>query len=106
MLKLLLAGALGSDAEVKEVGNNKAVNFDVAIHKDYKNSKGEKVEKTEWVHAVLWKGKDQSTKIADYLKKGKRVILEGEPGVDAYLSKTNEPKAALTINVKNVEFIA
>lgn len=106
MIKILVSGVLGNDAEIKEFGKRKAVNFSVAVHKDYKNSKGEKVEKTDWMNAVIWKNADQSIKVAEFLKKGKRVFIEGEPGVDAYLSKEGEAKGALTINVKNLEFIS
>ena len=56
MLKLILNGIVGKDAEVKEVGQRKAINFDVAVSMDYKNSNGEKVERTEWVRAVMWRG--------------------------------------------------
>ena len=48
MLKVILNGALGNDATVKDVGNKKAINFDVAVSMDYKDSSGNKVEKTEW----------------------------------------------------------
>ncbi len=101
----MLTGTLGADAEVKEVANHKVVNFRIAVHKDYKNAQGEKVEKTEWLQANLWKNKDQSTKVAEYLKKGKKVYVEGEPGIDSYLSKEGEAKGALTISVKTIEFV-
>ena len=47
MLKLILTGALGQDAEIKEIGNSKLVVFSVAVSMDYKDSSGNKVEKTE-----------------------------------------------------------
>ena len=49
MIKLMLTGALGNDCEVREVGSKKAINFNVAVHHDYKDQDGNKVEKTDWV---------------------------------------------------------
>lgn len=105
MLKLFLSGILGNDAEVKEVNDGKLIKFSVAINKDYKNSEGVKVEKTDWIQALMWRNGKQSSKVSEFLKKGKRVILEGDPGVDSYLSKEGEAKGQLTITVKNLELV-
>ena len=40
MFKIMLTGALGNDCEVHEVGNRKAINFNVAVHQDYKDPNG------------------------------------------------------------------
>lgn len=105
MLKLILNGTVGKDAEVKDVGNRKAINFDVAVSMDYKNANGEKVERTEWVRAVLWKSDRQSTKIADFLKKGQKVLIEGIPGSEGYQSKDGHVKSTLHVNVKDLELL-
>jgi single-strand DNA-binding protein len=105
MLKLILNGALGHDADVKTVGNRKAINFSVAVSMDYKDSNGVKVEKTEWVKATLWKNEDQSTKIADYLKKGQKVLIEGVPSSDAFKNKEGEAQAQLHVTVKELELM-
>jgi single-strand DNA-binding protein len=105
MLKLILNGTVGKDAEVKDVGNRKAINFDVAVSMDYKNANGEKVERTEWIRAVLWKNDRQSTKIADFLKKGQKVLIEGIPGSEGYQSKDGHVKSTLHVNVKDLELL-
>ena len=79
MLKMILNGNLADDAEVKQVGNRTAINFRVAVAMDYFDSEGKKIERTEWIKAVLWKYENQSTKVSEYLKKGKRVLIEGIP---------------------------
>ncbi len=105
MLKLILNGIVGKDAEVKNVGQRKAINFDVAVSMDYKNSKGEKVERTEWVRAVMWKSDKQSTKVSEFLKKGQKVLIEGTPGSEGYQSKDGTVKSALQVNVKDLELL-
>lgn len=105
MFRLQLIGVLGSDAEVREVGKRKAINFNVAVNQDYKDANGNKVEKTEWVHAVIWKSEKQNVKIAEYLKKAKKVLLEGEPSVDAFINKDGNPSSSLNLIVKEIEFL-
>lgn len=105
MMKLILSGALGNDADVKQVGNNKAINFSIAVSMDYKNSDGQKVEKTEWVKAVIWKSDKQSTGISEYLKKGKRVLVEGIPSSESFKNKDGEIHNQLHINVKEIELL-
>jgi single-strand DNA-binding protein len=105
MIKIMLTGALGNDCEVREVGENKAIKFNVAVNQDYKDGEGNKVEKTEWVKAVLWKSGKQSTKISDYLKKGQKVYIEGIPTSEGFEAKDGSVKSALTVNVKDIELI-
>lgn len=105
MLKISLNGVLGGDAEVREVGKQKAINFNVAVHKEYKNGSGEKVEKTEWVKAVMWRSSERSTKIAEYLKKGTKVLIDGEPSAEAFIGKDDKAIGSLSVNVKELEFL-
>jgi single-strand DNA-binding protein len=105
MIKLMLTGALGSDCEVREVGNKKAINFNVAVHHDYKDHDGNKVEKTDWVKAVMWRNEGQSTKITDFLKKGQKVYLEGMPSSEGYEVKEGGVKSSLVVNVKEIELL-
>ncbi len=102
----MLSGNIGNDATVKEVGDRKAINFSIAVSKDYKKQNGEKVEKTEWVKAVIWKAKDADTKIADYLKKGTKILVEGQPFSTGYQSKAGDIQSALHVNVKEFEFLS
>ncbi|TRX66491.1 single-stranded DNA-binding protein [Carboxylicivirga sp. M1479] len=105
MLKLILNGTLGKDAEIRDVGNRKAINFDVAVSMDYKNANGEKVERTEWIRSVLWRSDKQSTKIAEFLKKGQKILLEGTPSSEGYQSKDGTIKSVIHVNVKELELI-
>jgi len=103
MFKLILSGVLGNDADVKEVGNSKVVNFNVAVSMDHKDKDGNKIEKTEWVRASLWR--DQNSKIGDYLKKGKKILIEGIPEAEAYKNKDGEIRSSLSVRVKDLEFV-
>ena len=105
MYRLQLIGVLGNDAEVREVGNRKVISFNVAIKMDYKDSSGTSVKKTEWVNAAFWNGSSQSTKVADFLKKGKRVLIEGRPGIDTYVNKEGVTTSSLTVTIDDLELL-
>ncbi|MGV8826961.1 MAG: single-stranded DNA-binding protein [Breznakibacter sp.] len=101
MYKIILTGNLGQDAEIKEVGSKKAINLRVAVSLDHGK---EGAENTEWVRAVIWKSEGQSLKVAEYLKKGKHVMIEGVPSAETYKSKEGETKVYMHVIVKEIEF--
>jgi|ADurb_Cas_03_Slu_FD_contig_21_3603958_length_379_multi_32_in_0_out_0_1 single-strand DNA-binding protein len=102
MYKIILTGHLGQDAEVKDVGNKKAINLRIAVSLDHGK---ENNENTEWVRAVIWKSEGQSLKVAEYLKKGKQVMIEGVPSAELFKNKEGEPKVYMHVNVKELEFL-
>ena len=111
MLELKAIGNIGKDAEIKQVGDRKVISFNVAIDQSYKNKDEVKVEQTEWVNCSIWKGKDQSTEIAKYLKKGKKVYISGVPSSDAYTPKVQESEelkiqSVLCLKVNQLELLS
>jgi len=107
MIKTTILGNLGKDAEIKHFGEDKlsVLNFSVAHTENRKNKDGVKEQTTIWISAAWWLKKDVAEKVAPYLKKGKKVYLEGEPGARAYIpSGSSEPKAELTLRVFSLEF--
>ena len=93
MLEIQLIGNIGKDAEVRNGGNGmSAIGFNVATSKKLK---GENV--TTWVKCTKWV-KEGDTKIADYLKKGTKVFVSGEVGIEMY-----QEKSSLTCRVGRVE---
>lgn len=107
MIKMQLLGNLGKDAELKHFGDDKmsVVNFSVAHTEKRKNAQGVKESITIWANCAWWLKKEIADKVAPYLKKGKKVYVEGEPGARAYIpTGGNDPKADLTLRVFSLEF--
>ncbi|GHT16797.1 hypothetical protein AGMMS4956_19830 [Bacteroidia bacterium] len=101
MQKIFISGALGADAASKEVGENIAINFNVAVNE----KRGDK-EVTSWYGCTLWRHKDKAS-IAQYLKKGTGVIIEGTPEVEVWLGKEkNEPQGQIKITVRDLDFMS
>ncbi|MEQ9091821.1 MAG: single-stranded DNA-binding protein [Balneola sp.] len=74
--KATIIGRLGQDPEVRYTQSNTAVaTLSVATSEKYKDSNGERVEKTEWHRVVAW---GRLAEICQqYLKKGSLVYIEG-----------------------------
>ncbi len=103
MNKQILSGNIGKDAEVKDFQNgNSVINFSVADTKKWTDRNGQKQEKTNWIECVWYLN---NTSIAQYLTKGTKVLIEGEPTARAYINQQGE---AIVINqciVRILEFM-
>lgn len=74
--KVIIVGNLGRDPELRYTANGTAVcNLSVAVNKTYRNSDDENVEETSWFRVAVW---DRQAEVAaQYLKKGRQVLVEG-----------------------------
>jgi single-strand DNA-binding protein len=100
VLKLIIVGNLGRDAEIRDVSpDTKVISFSVAHSERYRNRSGVEEERTTWVRCSSFVDANK-TGIAQYLKKGTLVYVEGTPSVNTYLNKqTNALQAALELRV-------
>lgn len=98
----IITGNLGADVEVKTHNQKQVLNFSVAVTKKYRdNATNQEVTETIWVRCSWWA---KSEKIAQYLKKGQQVLVEGEAKVSAYLNGT-EAKGSLECFVHRLELM-
>lgn len=102
MIKLQIVGNLGADCILKEVNGKNVINFNVAHTEKFKDSRGELRERTTWVNCAYWTDR---TALAQYLKKGKLVYVEGSPEAEAYSNKENQPAATLRLRVRDLQLL-
>ena len=109
---VVLVGNLGRDPEMRYAPEGTAVtNFSVAVDDSYKNAQGTKVEKTIWFRVSTW-GK-QAEACNQYLKKGKKVLVEGRLQIDpktggpvVYERRDGGFGAAFEIRASTVRFLS
>lgn len=79
MNRVTLLGRLGADPEIKSVQNgDKVANMRVATSESWRDKNtGEKKERTEWHHVVVWNSGLVGV-IEKYVKKGSQVLIEGQ----------------------------
>ena len=100
MIKLIVSGRVGQDAEVKNVGDNTVCSFSVAhTEKVYGTTPS---EKTIWVTCSIWG--ERGIKLAPHIVKGTFVVVEGSGSVNSYTQKNGEPAAVIRCMVNSLEF--
>jgi len=103
MRKIQIIGNVTKDAEVRAFdGGRSVINFDVAVNDRYKDKNGQKVEKVHYIKCALWR---ENTSIAQYLTKGTKIFVEGQPDVDCYVNKEGKAVGSVKINVRELEFL-
>ena len=102
MLKAILIGNLGADAEVRSANGREFVSFRVAHSWNFTTSDGTTNSGTIWVDCIGSNLKG----VVEYLKKGTQVYVEGNISLRVYSSKVDRcMKAGLTINVETLQLI-
>lgn len=91
--KITLVGNVGRDPELKVVGNSKVVDFSIAINEP---ARGQNPEKTEWYRVSFWDRKAEI--IAQYVKKGTQILVEGKLSVRTYLDNSQKERYALEVS--------
>lgn len=102
MIKTTLIGHIGSDATINNVQGRNVINFNVAHTEKFTNAQGVKTENTLWVQCAYWTDK---TAIAQYLRKGTQVYVEGQPSVDMYKNKDGVHVCNLRLRVASVQLL-
>ena len=88
-LKMSAIGYLGNDCAIRYVNGVNAINFSVAVSEKYKDKAGVQHERTSWVECTLWRKPEQG-RIAEFLKKGTLVAVEGRPEARGYKGKNGD----------------
>lgn len=102
--KVMLIGNLGSDPEMREMGDGtKMAKFSIATTETYKNKQGEKVSNTDWHNIVLWRGIAQVAE--KYLKKGDSVLIEGKIKNRSWEDENGVKKYATDIQGDNMTML-
>ena len=93
MNSLTIAGVLGKDPELKQVGQDQVLSFTVA------DSQG-KEKPTLWWNCQLW-GK-RATTLQQYMAKGQKVTVSGNIQMREYTDKNGDKKTAMDVRVNDV----
>jgi single-strand DNA-binding protein len=93
MNNITVAGQLGKDAELKQVGQEQVLSFSVA------DSQG-RDKPSIWWNCQLW-GR-RATSLQQYLVKGASVTITGQVTQREYTDKTGQKKVAQDVRINDV----
>lgn len=102
--QITIVGNVGRDPELRYTNSGIAVcDFSVAVNRRTKNQAGEPIDETTWFRVTAWR--QTAEVVAQYLKKGRQVMVVGTVKASAYLDKAGQPAATLEITANEVKFL-
>ena len=104
--KVMVIGHLGQDPELRHLPNSgqPVASFSVATDEGFTDKDGQRQERTEWFHIVVFGKLGETCK--EYLKKGRQVYVEGRLRTREYEARNNGGKRQRTeIIASRVQFL-
>ena len=93
--KVMLIGNLGKDPELRYTTSGVAVaTFSLATNESWKDQDGNLQERTEWHNIVAWRKLAEIC--GEWLKKGKKIYIEGRIQTRSYDDKNTGAKKYIT----------
>ncbi len=103
--KVILAGHLGKDPEVKYTASGAAVcRFSLATNETFKNKAGEVQKRTEWHSIVAW-GKLAEI-CGEYLTKSKQVYIEGSIRTGTWNDRDGNERKSFDIVARYMQMLS
>ena len=105
--KIIIVGRVGNEPEMRYTPDGTAVtNFSLAVNKSNKN--GSKT--TTWFKVTAWRKQAEAT--AEYLKKGRQVMVEGDLAADmdtggprVWTARDGTPRASFEVTAQRIIFL-
>src|SRR4051812_2584001 len=105
MLKASVIGNLGTDPELRySPSGAPSLRVNVASNFRARTPEGEWEDRTEWVRVIVFGQRAES--LAQYLKKGMRVFVDGRLEARPWTDRENRVRAGLEIVASDVEFMS
>ncbi len=100
---ITILGRVGTSAELRFTPSGTAVaGFSLASNETWKDGSGQKQERVTWHRCTLW-GKAAES-LAEYVTKGKMIMVTGTVTARAYMGKNGEAAASLEVKVEQLRF--
>ena len=102
LCKVMIIGNLGADPEMRYTPSGRPVTqFNVAVNQSTKNQQtGEWIEETDWFRVSVWG--DRAERMAESLRKGNKVFVEGRFKSREFEGKDGEKRTSLDVISDNV----
>ena len=103
--KVILAGNLARDIEVRYAGaNNTAIgNTAIATNRRYKSADGEQKEEVMFIDITFF---GRTAEVANqYLKKGSQVLIEGRLVLDQWTAQDGSKRSKHSVSVESMQML-
>src|SRR5690625_7375340 len=100
-----IVGNLGRDVELRStVNDRKWTSLSIAVNSYYLNSRGERVETTDWIRVVAWGPLAEN--MSKILQKGDQVMIQGRLSTRSYEDKNKQTKYITEVIAEQFLFIS
>ena len=97
-------GHLGRDPELRYTPTGIPVtSFSIATNRKWTDANGQPQEKVTWFRITCWRKTAELA--AQYLQKGRLVLVEGDIDASAYVDKQGSPRASLELTATKLRFL-
>lgn len=101
--KVLLIGNVGSDANIRTVGDRKVASFNLATTEKRKDKDGNIIQDTEWHSIVIWG--NLAEVVEKYVGKGSQLYIEGRIKTEKYTDKEGNEKYVTRIYANSLQLL-
>ena len=103
MNSVVLVGRLAQDPELRYIAGTgmPVATFTLAVSREFTNKKGER--EVDFIDIQAWN--KQAETVANYLKKGNMVSVNGSIRVETYTDREGNRRRSFRINASRVEFL-
>ena len=99
--KLTIVGNVGKEGDLRySQGGMAMLQFSVAVADRRKSKSGEWEEETDWFNVTVF-GKTAES-VAEYVTKGKQVLVEGRVKIREYTTKDGDNRASLDVAASTI----
>lgn len=103
--RVIIAGNVGKDAEMRYTPSGVPVtSFSVAVNRRWNSATGEQQEKTTWFRVTCWRKLAETA--GQYVKKGQRILVEGEVEAQAYIDREGNARGTLELTASTFKFLS
>ena len=107
MMVLTVTGNVGADGEFKYSANgNGYLKFSVGVNSGERQSDGSWINKTDWVNVMVFGKTAENLNNNGKIVRGARVVVSGRCQTSAYINKTGDPVASLSLTGSEVEVVS
>ncbi|MCA9367808.1 single-stranded DNA-binding protein [Candidatus Kaiserbacteria bacterium] len=100
----IIIGNVGKAPELRYTQGGTAVcDFSVAVTESWKDTNGERKEKTTWIKVTAWRALAEVCN--QYVHKGMQIMVVGSVEANAYMNKSGEAAASLDLTARDIQFL-
>jgi len=102
--KVVVVGNVGKDAEMRYTPSGVPVtSFGIAVNRRWTSANGEQQKKTTWFRVTCWRKLAETA--AQWVKKGKLLLVEGEVEAQAYIDREGTARGTLELTATTFKFL-